>query len=56
MLGWVVLRSLAVLAALVGAAHATPRDFTPEVRTLYAVGACGEAPPAAYDAGVVAAW
>jgi hypothetical protein len=46
--------AIAVVAALAGAAHATPRDFTPEVRTLYAVGACGEAAPVAYDASVVA--
>jgi len=32
-----------------------PRDFTREVRTLYAVAACGEAPPAGFDAAAVAA-
>jgi hypothetical protein len=32
-----------------------PRDYSREVRTLYAVAACGEAPPAAFDAKVVAA-
>lgn len=34
---------------------AAPRDFTAEVKALYAVGACGEAAPAGYDAGVVGA-
>src|SRR5262245_57395636 len=56
MLGCVMRSGLAmgVIAALAGAAHATPRNFTPEVRTLYAGGACGDAAPAGYDASVVA--
>lgn len=32
-----------------------PRDFTREVRTVYAVAACGEAAPAGFDAAIVAA-
>lgn len=40
---------------LFSVAHAGPKDFTSEAREVYAIAACGEAPPAAYDAKVVAA-
>lgn len=48
--------SLGVLGSicLVAAAHAGPRDFTTDVRAVFAVAACGEAAPATYDAAVVA--
>lgn len=45
---------LIVLAAARAPAAAAPRDFTAEARALYAVAACGDAPPAGYDAAVVA--
>jgi len=44
----------ALVAAFAGRARAAPRDFTPETRALYAVVACGEPPPADFDARVVA--
>ncbi len=43
------------LAASGAPAGAAPRDFTAEAKALFAVAACGEAPPAGYDAAVVAA-
>lgn len=43
------------LAASPAPAAAAPRDFTPEVKALFAVAACGEPAPAGYDAAVVAA-
>jgi len=46
---------LLVLAAARAPAAAAPRDFTAEVRALFAVAACGEAPPSGYDAAAVAA-
>lgn len=36
-------------------AAAAPRDFTPDVRALFAVAACGEAPPTGFDPAVVRA-
>ncbi len=36
-------------------AEAAPREFTGETRAVYAVAACGEAPPPSYDKRVVAA-
>jgi hypothetical protein len=51
----VVVLPLVLVAAARAPALAAPRDFTAEVRTLYAVAACGEAPPAGYDAAVVSA-
>ncbi len=47
--------SLLVVAALVADADAGPRDFSAETHDVYAVAACGDAPPAAYDKGIVAA-
>jgi hypothetical protein len=47
--------ALALAAAARGPAAAAPRDFTPEVRALFAVAACGDAPPAGYDAAAVSA-
>jgi hypothetical protein len=44
-----------VVAAAAAPADAAPRDFTAEVKALYAVAACGEPAPAGYDAAVVAA-
>src|SRR5262249_21202889 len=44
-----------LITALASEVGATPRDFTADVRTLYAVGACGDAAPAGYEASVVAA-
>ena len=55
----VVLRHAIVVVALLalpGRARAEPpRDFTPEIRILHAVAACGEAAPAGYSAKVVGA-
>ena len=45
----------ATVAATAAPAAAPPRDFTAEVRALFAVAACGDAPPAGYDAAVVGA-
>ena len=45
---------LVVLAAATPAA-AAPRDFTAEARALFAVAACGDTPPAGYDAAAVSA-
>ncbi|HSK05694.1 MAG TPA: hypothetical protein VK932_30810 [Kofleriaceae bacterium] len=50
-----VVLSLVIVAAVCGPAAAAPRDFTAEARALFAVAACGEAPPAGYDAAVVSA-
>ncbi len=50
-----VVLSLVILAAARTPAAAAPRDFTAEARALFAVAACGEAPPAGYDAAVVTA-
>ena len=50
--------SIAVAVAVAAApapAAAAPRDFTAEAKALFAVAACGDAPPAGYDAAVVAA-
>ena len=49
--------ALTAAAVLARAAPATaaPRDFTAEVRALFAVAACGDAPPAGYDAATAAA-
>jgi hypothetical protein len=44
-----------LLVVCAGTADAAPRDFTTETRAIYSVAACGEAPPASYDARVVAA-
>jgi hypothetical protein len=46
---------LLILAAAVAPAAAAPRDFTAETRALFAVAACGDAPPAGYDAAAVSA-
>jgi hypothetical protein len=54
-LGLRIALALALLAGGAAAAAAAPRDFTPEVKALFAVAACGEAPPAGYDAQVIAA-
>jgi hypothetical protein len=43
------------LIAAAGPAAAAPRDFTPDVKALFAVAACGDAVPAGYDATTVAA-
>ena len=55
----VIARALLLVAAAAAAAPApaaaAPRDFTAEARTLFAVAACGDAPPAGFDAAVVAA-
>jgi len=45
----------AAAAAAPTPAAAAPRDFTPEIRALFAVAACGDAPPAGYDAAITAA-
>ena len=50
-----VILCLALLAVAGAPAAAAPRDFTAEAKALYAVAACGEAPPAGYDAAVVTA-
>ena len=50
--------SLGVCGAVVcwlGRVDAAPRDFTVETRAVYSVAACGEKPPAEFDAGVVSA-
>jgi hypothetical protein len=44
-----------LLAVVAVRAEAAPRDFTSDARTVYAVAACGDAAPAGYDKGVVAA-
>jgi hypothetical protein len=44
-----------LLAAAAAPAAAAPRDFIAEVRALFAVAACGDAPPAGYDAAAVGA-
>ena len=49
------MRSLAIVALLTSTATATPRDFTPETRAVYAVAACGEATPSPFDKRMVAA-
>ncbi len=51
------MRALAIAVVLLTArsAAATPRDFTAETRAVYAVAACGEAPPRAFDKRIVAA-
>jgi hypothetical protein len=46
---------IVVLISSTALASPPARDFTAEARALYAVAACGEAAPAAYDAAVVAA-
>jgi hypothetical protein len=46
---------LFLLTAASAPAGAAPRDFTPEVRALFAVAACGDATPAGYDAATVSA-
>jgi len=45
----------ASLAASAAPSVAAPRDFTTEVKALFAVAACGDPPPAGYDAAVVTA-
>jgi len=45
----------AALLARAAPATAAPRDFTAEVRALFAVAACGDPPPAGYDAATAAA-
>ncbi len=49
------MRALAIVALLAANAAAAPRDFTAETRAVYAVAACGEAPPPEFDKRVVAA-
>ncbi|HEV7559133.1 MAG TPA: hypothetical protein VGO00_26850, partial [Kofleriaceae bacterium] len=52
-----MVRNLVVVVAIAWSARAIaePRDFTPEVRALYAVAACGAPAPAGYDTKVVEA-
>jgi len=50
-----VVAAVCLVIHLASARADAPRDFTREVRTLYAVAACGEPPPAGFDAATVAA-
>jgi len=49
------MRSLAIVALLAGSAAAAPHDSTSDVRSTYAVAACGDAPPEGFDKRLVAA-